>query len=809
MHLHSRAIALLPAAVVVALAVSPRAAAEPPRPLQAGFGLIERAPGHFVAPAGDAALVLGPGGMDVWMHDGRHGFARIRFGFSSGVAPVADGDVAPANITAVHDEPTTLRTYSRVRYRDVEPGIDVVVRADPDGLAYDVEARAGIDVSTFPITIDGATAVRIRDDGALELESSAGLLVHRAPRSFTRESTPRPLRSRFERDGERAVRFVVDAAPHDLGVRVDPGLEFATRYGGSDFDDVAALVVAPSGGLVVAGSTWSTNLPLAGTPFDNSSSFPFQDAFVAALGADGKTLSWATFLGGSGDDAATSVALDALGRVWIAGRTDSTNFPTTAGAFDVSYGGNGDGFVARIDGSGSPLGASTFVGGGQFDEVRGIAIAGNGSVLLAGVTASVDFPVTPNAFDTTFQGGPASPDAFVCGLNATATAQTFSTYLGGSLVDEARAVAALGNDAIVVGRTDSTDWPTLAAFDGSFGGGLNDGFLARVAAADGQLVFSTFVGGTEPDVLDSVATFGTNTIVVCGRTRSLDMPAAAAYDVFFNGNDDAYVAQWTGTGAFTSGTFLGSSGDERALSVRIDSIGQALVVGRADAAGFPATSLAFDTSYNGNGDAFVTKFKPALATLAESTYFGGSSFDEAHACGLSPTNALVFAGRSTSADLPTTSGAFQTAPLGSSDGFVGMVRAKLCPQAPLVQTFGTGKAGSAGIPQLGSLNQPVVPSTNFMVTIGFGLPGALPLLFVGLQPLALPFDGGQILVNPLFNVGLPPLDAAGRLFLPVPLAENASLCGVTFLMQAIWFDPGAAGFYHTAQTNALSITFGS
>lgn len=785
------------------------------------FGLIERAPGEFVAPAGDLALVLGPGGMDVWLHDGRHGVARIEFAFGATVAPEPDAGADEGSVTvcssgeadATSDQrialPRSMRTFARVRYRDVRPGVDVVVRSGADGLAYDVELDPGVDPSAFAFSIRGATSVRIGDDGALELETPAGTLRHRAPRTSTHTASPRSLPSGFIDHGSGRIGFRVDDAPRDVAVLIDPGLEFATRYGGSDFDDIAGLAVAPSGGIVVAGSTWSTNLPLAGVPFDNSSSFPFQDAFVAALGADGKTLAWATFLGGSGSDAATAVTLDANGRVWIGGRTDSTNFPTTAGAFDASYNGNGDGFVARIDGPGSPLGASTYVGGGQNDEVRGVAIAANGSVLLGGVTASVDFPVTPGAFDTMFQGGPASPDAFCCGLTATAGAQTFSTYLGGTSVDDARAIAALGNDAVVVGRTDSADWPTLGAFDATFGGGLNDGFLARVASSDGQLVFSTFVGGSEPDVIESVATFGSDTIVVCGRTRSLDMPAAAAYDLFFNGGEDAYVAQWTAAGAFTAGSYLGSSGDERALAVRIDSIGQALVVGRVDAAGFPATSLAFDTTYNGNGDAFVTKFKPALATLAESTYFGGSAFDEAHACGLTPTNALLFAGRSTSADLPTTSGAFQTAPLGSSDGFVGLVRAKLCPQAPLVQPYGAGKAGSAGVPQLGSLNQPAVPSTDFMVTIGFGKPGSLPLLFVGLQPMALPFDGGTILVNPLFNVGLPPLDAAGRLFLPVPLTENAALCGVTFRMQAIWFDAGAAGFYHTAQTNGLAITFGS
>ncbi len=795
--------ALLPFAGVPAFAA--------PRPARVLFPLLERAPGEYVALAGDLALVLGRGGFDAWMHDGRDDgeCSRLRFVFPSSVPPRPDVDAAPAELVRIGTSIDALRGFARVRYRDVEPGIDVVVRADGEGIAYDVEAAPGVDAARFTFRVEGAIASRIRDDGALELDTPTGRLVHRAPCTFTKSDPPRALRSRFVDHGGGRIGFEVQDAPHDLGIRIDPGLEFATRYGGSDFDDIAALAVAPSGGVVVAGSTWSTNLPLAGTPFDATSSFPLQDAFVAALGPDGKTLTWATFLGGSGSDAAMAVALDGLGRVWIGGRTDSTDFPTSAGAFDASYGGNGDGFVARIDGAGSPLGVGTYLGGGQNDEVRGVAIAANGSVLLAGVTASVDFPVTPGAFDTQFQGGPAAPDAFCCGLNATASALTFSTYLGGTSVDEARAVAALGNDAIVVGRTDSADWPTLAAFDATFGGGLNDGFLARVTAANGQLAFSTFVGGTDPDVLDSVATFSSDTIVVCGRTRSSDMPAVAGYDVFFNGSDDAYVAQWTGAGALTAASFLGTNGDERALAVRIDSIGQALIVGRADGAGFPATSLAFDATYNGNGDAFVTKFKPALTTLAESTYFGGSGFDEAHACGLSPTNALVFAGRSTSADLPTTSGAFQTAPLGSSDGFVGLVRAKLCPLGPALQMYGAGKAGSAGVPQLSSLNQPVVPSADFMVTIGFGVPGALPLLFVGLQPLALPFDGGQILVNPLFNVGLPPLDASGRLFLPVPIAENAGLCGVTFRMQAIWFDPGAAGFNHTAQTNGLAITFGS
>src|SRR5207244_8312216 len=165
------------------------------------------------------------------------------------------------------------------------------------------------------------------------------------------------------------------------------------------------------------------------------------DAFVTMLNPAGSALLYSTYLGGSGDEQGTGIAIDSSGNAYVTGNTGSTNFPTTVGAFQMSLSGVGDAFVAKINPSTSgqtSLTYSTYLGGNGSDEGFGIAVDSSGSAYVTGLTYSTDFRTTSGAFQKTLNG---TQNAFVTKLNAVGSALVFSTLLGGSDHDQGSAVS--------------------------------------------------------------------------------------------------------------------------------------------------------------------------------------------------------------------------------------------------------------------------------------------------------------------------------------------------------------------------------
>ncbi len=256
--------------------------------------------------------------------------------------------------------------------------------------------------------------------------------------------------------------------------KLDPSgsaLVYSTYLGGSGDEVGRGIAVDTSGNAYVTGATFSTDFPTtAGALQRTSGGGPAGcgsstwDGFVTKLDPTGSALVYSTYLGGSDVEEGIGIALDALGNAYVTGETFSSNFPTTAGALQTSYGGgNGDAFVTKLNPTGSALGYSTYLGGGESDVAFGIAVDASGNAYVAGRTASANFPTTAGTFQPTFAGG--TTDAFVAKLDATGSALVYSTYLGGSDDDEGLAIAidALPSpNAYVTGLTVSTDFPTTA-----------------------------------------------------------------------------------------------------------------------------------------------------------------------------------------------------------------------------------------------------------------------------------------------------------------------------------------------------------
>ena len=257
---------------------------------------------------------------------------------------------------------------------------------------------------------------------------------------------------------------------------------YCTFLGGGSADLGFSIEVASTGEAYVAGSTMSSDFPTTPDAYDSSYNLGgmgiYGDAFVAILTPTGDGLNYSTFLGGSGDDVASRILLDSDRNMYVAGRTESDDYPTTAGAFDRVLGGLGDIFVTKFDPTGSTLNYSTYLGGSDWDNGGPIAIDALGNVYVAGWTMSVDFPVTADGFDTSPRAG----QGIIAKLGSNGGTLLYGTYVGGGAADEYGMDIVLDPAGYVyeVGWTLSEDFPvTPGAFDTTYNGDY-DTYVVKV-----------------------------------------------------------------------------------------------------------------------------------------------------------------------------------------------------------------------------------------------------------------------------------------------------------------------------------------
>ncbi len=395
-------------------------------------------------------------------------------------------------------------------------------------------------------------------------------------------------------------------------------LIYATFLGGSDTDLGYAIAVDATRDAYVMGYTASADFPTTTVGFDRTYNGS-GDSFVVKLNSSGTALAYSTFIGGSGSECNNfygkcAIIVNETGNAYVTGFTSSSDFPTTAGTFNAGYsGGTLDVFIVKLNASGTALAYATFLGGSDEDIGRAIAIDVTGNVYVTGSTESPDFPTTPGAFDRSCNGcDDVWSDAFVAKLNASGTELVYSTFLGGNSFDDGTAIVEDSTgSAYVAGQTWSSDFPTTTgAFDTSFNGGSGDIFIVKLNPNGMALTYSTFLGGSgDFEYGNSISVDEAGSVYVAGETTSADFPTTpGAFDTQHNGFYDGFVAKLDITGSqLAYSTFLGGSGREFSVSVAIDTSGNAYLTGRTTSSDFPTTTGAFDTSHNGEEDAFVAK----------------------------------------------------------------------------------------------------------------------------------------------------------------------------------------------------------
>jgi hypothetical protein len=306
-------------------------------------------------------------------------------GANKKAAPTAEAPLPGRSNYFVGNDRSQWRTnvpqYARVRYAHVYPGIDLVFYGNQRQLEYDFVLKPGADPGHIRLRFKGVQAVRVDDAGNLTLRTVAGDLLQKAPVVYQEiEGQRRTVAGRYVVEGHRAVRFEVASYDRTAALVIDPVLVYSTYLGGSGSEQTASAAVDAAGAVYIAGTTSSTDFPTV-NPYQPAAGSGVYDAFVAKLDPSGSALVYATYLGGSANDRALSVAVDGSGNAYVVGNTASVNFPT-ANAFQGSKNPGTEAFVTKLSPSGSSLVFSTYFGGAGLDSATRVALDGAGSVVV-------------------------------------------------------------------------------------------------------------------------------------------------------------------------------------------------------------------------------------------------------------------------------------------------------------------------------------------------------------------------------------------------------------------------------------------
>jgi len=506
-----------------------------------------------------------------------------------------------------------VASYAVVAYEGLYEGIDLCVQGLRSHVKYEFHVAPGADYRLIAVHYEGIEGLSIAPDGSLEVNLGAGRGVIRdgAPYIYQEiDGQKVQVAGRFILLDDRTYSFEItgDIDP-DHALVIDPDLIWSTYLGGGGDDSSYDIAADGSGAVYVVGWTNSSGSWQSGgfeTAYQGGG-----DAFVVKLSSGGEHL-WSTYLGGSGEDYATGIAIDDWGCVHVTGHTSSAGW--TAGGFDVSLDGEDDAFVAKLNPGGALL-WSCYLGGSGGDAGAGIAVDASGAVYVTGSTDSSGW-VTGGP-DTTYHGG---GDAFLVKLSVDGE-HLWSTYLGGSGEDSGADLAVdASGDIYVTGDTYSSGWVT-GGLDSTYHGG-GDAFVVKLSSG-GEHLWSTYAGGSSTDSGSGIAVDASYLVYVTGATLSAGW-VGAGFDTSYNGNWDAFVAALGPTGRCLWSTYLGGSNRDMGNGIAVDAAGNLFVTGYTQSAGW--TSGGFDTSFGSAYDAFVAKLNSSGAHLW-STYLGADGYD--------------------------------------------------------------------------------------------------------------------------------------------------------------------------------------
>ncbi len=653
----------------------------------------------FFARTGDSRLMLTAGEAVLSAGGQSIGLSLVH----SNPAPRIDGmDPLPARAGYfIGNDRTRWRSsvtqYGRVRYAEVYRGIDLVYYGNASRLEYDLVLRPGADAGDIRLQFRGADRLRLNGFGDLLLDAGNTTLIEERPVIYqeTASGERRPVEGRYKLLGSGLVGVELDAYDHSRPLTIDPVLVYSSFIGGSGQDAVTAVKLDKSGNVWVAGFTGTGDLTASVNAFQSANGGG-TNIFLAEFNPKGdssSSLLFLTYIGGSGVDMPNDMAIDGNGNIYLTGSTTSANFPLGGTALQNGLAGSAgqDAFVIKFnpnaDNAPDQMVYSTYFGGTDIDIGYGIDVDAAGGIYVIGTTRSQDFPLTGSAYASVIYG---PQDAFVAKFDLTQSSTlVYSTYLGGELEDDGRAIAVTPSGTVYVGgSTESTGFPQAGNQYQSqlAGGGFVDGWVAQMdltQSGTASLIYSTYMGGSDLDEIRKIAIDPSGMLLVTGYTMSQDFPVSAtAFQKQLGGgtagNADAFVARVDLTAPpsrfLNYSTYLGGSDGEVGYGVSADKSGIIYVTGYTLSKDFPVAGNPLLATWQGGIEVFFSKLNPAITgpgALSYSSYLGVAGVHNGFGIAVGSDGTMYIGGYTAYQDVYPTANAFQPGFGGGlSDGFL-------------------------------------------------------------------------------------------------------------------------------------------
>lgn len=522
-------------------------------------------------------------------------------------------------------------TFARVRYRNVYPGIDLVYYGSEGRLEHDFVVAPGADPRRIRMRLGGVESMEVNEQGDALLRVGTQSVMWKKPVLYQSVAgLRRRVEGRYSVQGRSELGFEVGVYDPSRPLIIDPVVIYSTYIGRGGNETASRLAVDNNGNVYIAGISTDNSYPVTPGSSALTPALARGNVIVTKLNADATELVYSTIFGGSGIDLGLGIAVDSQGAVYITGATASEDFPTTANVIQRTYG--------------KPAGE----------------------------------------FGTT----PALGDCFITRLNSAGNAISFSTYLGGTVLDACSSIALdTSGNIYVTGGTNSANFPsTEGSFQRSFRGGRGtyaalksaDAFVAKINNSGSQLLYATFLGGNGEEAGTSIAVDADGNAYVTGATNSnfgfpLSGSAPQTRYAGSGGNvtvglGDVFVIKLDPAGAnLVYGTLLGGAKDDVAFGLSVDKNGAAYITGSTLSTDFPVTSVARQGNYRGQsvtanwyaGDAFAAKLNPSGTAWEYATYLGGTADDRGTAIVAAPDGSAWILGHTLSNDYWVTEDATQ------------------------------------------------------------------------------------------------------------------------------------------------------
>jgi hypothetical protein len=631
---------------------------------------------RYLARTSFGHVALGDNGIHYYLVLGGEGHSiKISFQNAQSTSPLGLEEVGfESNYFYGKDDTkwvTNVRSYDKVQYKDVWPGIDIIYYFKNGDLKYDIlvqEYARTNDISFFVegeyemVVIDNELGIFV--DETISIWDS-GIVAY--------YSDGKDVPVAFKRTGVHTYGFQLNKI-YGKALTIDPVvLSNSTYLGGTGGEYAYDTAIDSNDNIIILGSSSSLDFPNTTGAYQNSNNGCL-DITITKLNEKAEGIIFSTYIGDYANEFPSNMDIDEAGNVYVTGITWSMFFPTTNGSFqDTDPSGTyPDIFVLKLSSTGDDLIYSTYVGGTK-TEYQGDIKVREGKAYVSGNTYSYDFPSV----------GPPIMDAhgtllfFI--LNEDGTNLTNSMFRGGFYAEYGDVLDIDDNgDVIIGGWTSSTDFPvTPGAYQTTVNDNVN-GILIKYRPSVNTTIFATYIGGDGSDGVDSIYVDENMDIYISGRTGippdgGDPFPTTSgAFKRNIDGDSDIFISKMDKEGEnLIYSTLVGGNGDEESGKMDVDDDKNVILTGKTTSfTRFYITVDCFDSTFDGESDSFFIIMNHNLSQPIYSTYLGGNLSDFGVACAINSADELIVLGYTESADYPITYGAFQSNYNGYQDMFI-------------------------------------------------------------------------------------------------------------------------------------------